>query len=55
MTSSSVRSWAARSPATTAMPEEPPTSRPSSAASRRVMAKDSASETAWTSSGTDWS
>ncbi len=43
------------SAATTAMPHEPPTSRPSSRARRRVISKESASETAMISSGTDGS
>ena len=41
---------AARSAATTAIPQEPPTRRPSSRASRRVIANESASETAMISS-----
>ena len=55
MTASSGRSFAARSAATTAMPQEPPTSRPSSRARRRVISKESASLTAMTSSTTDGS
>ena len=41
--------------ATTAMPHEPPTSRPSSRARRRVISKESASLTAITSSTTEGS
>ena len=46
------RARAARKAATTAIPQEPPTSSPSSRASRLVIAKDSASETAITWSTT---
>ncbi|SKU47121.1 Uncharacterised protein [Mycobacteroides abscessus subsp. abscessus] len=38
--------------ATTAMPQDPPTNNPSSRASRRVISKESASDTAMTSSTT---
>ncbi|CAB4753035.1 unannotated protein [freshwater metagenome] len=55
MTASGPAVAATRSAATIAMPHDPPTSRPSSRASRLVIAKESLSDTAMISSHTVWS